>query len=67
MALEFYVKLAALAVILIIALAYPILSALVVTAAAAIYLDDLSICDIALVQKLIDITPPAIKSICMNR
>ncbi len=67
MTIELYMKLAALAAILIIALAFPILSALVVTGGAAWRFQDISVCEIALVQKVLDLIPPGIKTICMDR
>ncbi len=59
---EKYLKLATLAAILIIALMYPVISALVVTGLAAWHLQDFKISDMALVQKIVRLTPPAIKA-----
>ncbi len=63
MNIEQYLKLAALAAVLVAALVYPIISALVITGVAAWHLQDIKICDIALVEKLIDLTPPGIRTI----
>ena len=63
---ERYLKLAALAAVLIIALVYPVVSALVLTGVAAWHLEDFKIGDMALVQKLVRLTPPAIKAMVMS-
>ena len=60
---EIYLKLAVLGAILIAALVYPIMSAIVITGVAAWHLQDIRIGDIALVQKVIDLTPPGIRTI----
>ena len=64
---EKYLKLAALGAILIIALMYPIVSALVLTGVAAWHLQDVKIGDIALVQKVVRLTPPGIKAMATSR
>ncbi len=64
---EKYLKLAALGAVLIIALMYPIVSALVLTAVAAWHLQDVKIGDVALVQKVVRLTPPGIKTMVMSR
>ena len=64
---ERYLKLAALAAILIIALVYPIVSALVLTGVAAWHLEDFKISDMALVQKIVRLTPPGVKAMVMSR
>jgi hypothetical protein len=64
---ERYLKLAALAAVLIIALVYPVVSALVLTGIAARHLEDFKISDMALVQKLVRLTPPAVKAMVMSR
>ncbi len=60
---EQYVKLTVLGAILIAALMYPIVSALILTAVAAWHLQELRLCETALVQKAVDLTPPGIKMI----
>ena len=64
---ERYLKLAALAAVLIIALVYPVVSALVLTGVAAWHLEDFKISDMALGQKVVRLTPPAIKAMVMSR
>ena len=64
---EKYLKLAALGAILIIALMYPIVSALVLTGLAAWHLQAVKIGDIALVQKVVQLTPPGIKAMVKSR
>ncbi len=64
---ERYLKLAVLAAILIIALVHPIVAAFALTAVAAWHIEDFSITDMALVQKLVRLTPPGIKAMVMSR
>jgi len=64
---EKYLKLAVLAAILIIALVYPVVSALVLTGVAAWHLQDFKISDMALVQKVAHLTPPGVKAMVMSR
>jgi hypothetical protein len=64
---EKYLKLAALGAILIIALLHPIVSAFVLTGVAAWHLQDIKISDMALVQKIVRLTPPAIKTMVTSR
>jgi len=52
---------------MIIALVYPVVSALVLTGVAAWYLEDFKISDMALVRKLVRLTPPGVKSVVMSR
>ena len=62
---ELYLKLAALAAILITALVYPVVSAFALTGAAAWHLRDHQIREMALVQKilrLLQLTPPGLKA-----
>jgi len=63
---EKYLKLAVLAAILIIALVYPVVSALVLTGVAAWHLQNFKIGDMALVQKVVQLTPPGIKVMVMS-
>ncbi len=58
---EKFLKLAVLAALLIIALVYPIVSALVLTGVAAWHLQNFKISDMALVQKVAQLTPPGLK------
>ena len=67
MATEKYLKLAVLAAILIIALVYPVVSALVLTGVAAWHLQSFTIGEMALVQKVVRLTPPGIKAMVMSR
>lgn len=60
---EMYLKLAVLAAVLIAALVYSIVSALALTGIAAWHLQAIKIGDIALVQKVVALTPPGIKAI----
>ena len=64
---ELYLKLAVLGAILIVALVYPIVSALALTAVAAWHIQEFRIGEIALVQKVVDLTPPGIKAIVASR
>ena len=64
---EIYLKLAVLGAILIAALVYPIVSALALTAVAAWHIQEFRICEVALVQKVVDLTPPGIKTILASR
>jgi hypothetical protein len=64
---EKYLKLAVLAALLIIALVYPVVSALALTGVAAWHLQDFKIGEMALVQKVVRLTPPAIKATVMSR
>ncbi len=64
---EKYLKLAVLAAILIIALVYPVVSALALTGVAAWHLQDFKISEMALVQKVVRLTPPAVKAMVMSR
>ena len=59
---EKYLKLAVLAALLIIALVYPVVSALVLTGVAAWHLQNFKSGDMALVQKVVQLTPPGIKA-----
>lgn len=63
---EKYLKLAVLAAILIIALVYPVVSALVLTGVAAWHLQNFKIGDMALVQKVVQLTPPGVKAMVMS-
>jgi len=63
---EKYLKLAALAAVLIISLKNPILSSVVLTGVAAWHLREFRISDMALVQKIARLTPPAIKAMVMT-
>ena len=67
MTTERYLKLAALAAILIIALVYPVVAALALTGIAAWFLEDYKISEMAIVQKAVRLTPPAIKEMVMSR
>ncbi len=60
---EVYLKLAVLGAVLIAALVYPIITAIIITGVVAWYIQDITIGDIALVQKLLALTPPGIKTI----
>ncbi len=64
---ERYLKLAVLAAILIIALQHPVVAALALTGVAAWHLEDFRISDMALVQKVVRLTPPAVKAMVMSR
>lgn len=64
---EHYLKLALLGAILIAALVYPIVSALALTAVAAWHIPEFRICETALMQKAVDLTPPGIKAIVASR
>ncbi len=64
---ERYLKLAVLAAILIIALVHPVVAALVLTGVAAWRLEDFKISEMALVQKVVRLTPPSIKAMVMSR
>lgn len=64
---ERYLKLAVLAAILIIALGHPVVAAFALTAVAAWHLEDFRISDMALVQKIVRLTPPAIKEMIVSR
>ena len=64
---EHYLKLAVLGAILIVALIYPIVSALALAAVAAWHIQEFRIGEIALVQKVVDLTPPGIKGIVASR
>ena len=64
---EKYLKLAALAAILIIALVHPVVSALALTGVAAWHLQDFKISEMALLQKVVRLTPPGIKAMAMSR
>jgi hypothetical protein len=64
---ERYLKLAALAAILIIALVYPLVSAIALTGVAAWRLEDFKISEMALMQKVVRLTPPAVKAMVMSR
>ena len=64
---EKYLKLAVLAAILIIALVHPVVSALALTGVAAWHLQDFKISEMALVQKVVRLTPPAVKAMVMSR
>ena len=64
---ERYLKLAALAAVLIIALLHPVVAALALTGVAAWHLEDFRISDMAIVQKVVRLTPPAIKTMVMSR
>jgi hypothetical protein len=66
MSTERYLKLAVLAAILIIALVYPVVAALVLTSVAAWYLEDFKISEMAFVQKvaqLVQLTPPGLNAL----
>ena len=64
---EHYLKLALLGAILIAALVYPIVSALALTAVAGWHIQEFRIREIALMQKVVDLTPPGIKMILASR
>ena len=64
---ERYLKLAVLSAVLIIALVHPVVAALVLTGVAAWHLQDFRISDMALVQKVVQLTPPGIKAMVMSR
>ena len=64
---EKYLKLAVLAAILIIALVYPVVSALALTGVAAWHLQDFKISEMALVQKVVRLTPPGVKAMVASR
>ena len=64
---ERYLKLAVLAAVLIIALVYPVVAALALTGVAAWHLEDFKVSEMALLQKVVRLTPPAIKSMVMSR
>jgi hypothetical protein len=59
---ELYLKFAVLGAILIIALLYPVVSALALTAVAALHIEEFQICETALVQKVVDLTPPGFRA-----
>ena len=63
---ERYLKLAVLAAVLIIALVHPVVAAFALTGVAAWYLEDFRISDMALVQKVVRLTPPGIKALIMS-
>lgn len=60
---ERYLKLAALAALLIIALTHPVVAALVLTGVAAWRLESHRISDMAIVEKVVRLTPAPIKQI----
>ena len=60
---EIYLKLTVLGAVLIIALAYPAVSAFALTGFAAWHLRKTRIGDVALVQKITGLTPPGLKAI----
>ncbi len=60
---EHYLKLAVLGAILMMALMYPVIMALAVTGIAAWHLQAVRIGDLALVQKVINLTPPGLREI----
>lgn len=64
---EIYLKLAVLGAILIVALMYPVVSALALTAVAAWHIQEFRIGEIALVQKVVALTPPGIKASVASR
>ncbi len=64
---ERYLKLAVLAAVLIIALLHPVVAAIALTGVAAWHLEDFRISEMALVQKVVRLTPPAIKAMIMSR
>ena len=64
---ERYLKLAVLAAILIIALVHPVVAAFALTGVAAWHLEDFKISEMALVQKVVRLTPPAVKAMVMSR
>ena len=64
---ERYLKLAVLAAVLIIALVYPVVAALALTGVAAWHLENFKISDMALTQKVVQLTPPGIKAMIMSR
>ncbi len=64
---ERYLKLAVLAAVLIIALVHPVVAALALTGVAAWHLEDFRISDMALVQKVVRLTPPAVKAMVLSR
>jgi len=64
---EIYLKLAVLGAILIVALVYPVISALVLTAVAASHIREFKIGELALVQKVVELTPPGIQTILASR
>ena len=66
MTTETFLKLAVLAAILIIALFHPVVSALVLTGVAAWHLQDYKITEMALVQKIVHLTPPAAKAMIVS-
>ena len=63
---ERYLKLATLAAILIIGLVYPVVAALALTAVAAWHLENFRISDMALLQKIVRLTPPGIKAMIVS-
>jgi len=67
MSTERYLKLAVLAAILIIALVHPVVAAFALTGVAAWHLEDFTISDMALVQKVVRLTPPGVKAMVMSR
>lgn len=67
MDIETYLKLAVLGAILIVALVYPVVSALALTAVAAWHMQEFRIGETALVQKVVDLTPPGVKAIVASR
>lgn len=66
MAVEIVLKGAVIVGILIAALVHPILSAIILTAVAALRIQNYTILESALMQKLVDLTPPGIKSILVG-
>ena len=67
MSTERYLKLATLAAILIIALVHPVAAAFALTGVAAWHLEDFKISEMALLQKVVRLTPPAVKAMVMSR
>ena len=67
MSTERYLKLAVLAAILIIALVHPVVAAFALTGVAAWHLEDFKISEMALVQKVVRLTPPGVKAMVMSR
>ena len=67
MSTERYLKLAVLAAILIIALVHPVVAAFALTGVAASQLEDFKISEMALVKKVVRLTPPAVKAMVMSR
>ena len=64
---ELYLKLVVLGAILIVALVHPVVSALALTAVAAWHMQEFRIGETALMQKMVDLTPPGIKAIVASR